>query len=142
MFNVLYPFLIVFLAHGCRESEISGCPAYGYDKRLKIWNMSMDTLTMHVNFQDSTLSIYNGRPYFELPDFFIEPSANKPLLQKNCWEYGFRRGDGILYIYLFDVTMLRSKDWEQIVADQNYLKRYKFTLQELKGMNWQIVYQP
>jgi hypothetical protein len=45
-----------------------------------------------------------------------------------------------LYVFVFDNQVLEANSWDDVKANNLYLKRYDLTLQDLKNSNWTITY--
>jgi len=150
MIRPLLLIIIVFsIVTSCNREKLPGCSLKGIvngsDPRLHITNLSADTLTLiwELNTSDTTLYAYMSPPYFGVESYVIDPGERQKWPHRDCWDYAFERSPvGKLNFYLFDLPTLRSTSWEEIVSEKKYLKLYTFTLQEIKDINWQIVYEP
>ena len=141
-------FLLVYSLVSCFRKEYPECPIStrgGYDDRLHIVNKSTDTVTIacQLEYPDTTLDSFMGPPYSGIPSSVIEPGENQAWNAGQCWESILSQAtSGIAQVFLFDVHILRTKDWRKIKEEKKYLKRYQFSLEEIKAQNWQIVYEP
>lgn len=48
--------------------------------------------------------------------------------------------EGIMTVFIFDVSTLETKGWDYIKANDLFIKRYDLTLKDLNNMNWTITY--
>ncbi len=55
------------------------------------------------------------------------------------YEYYFENNKK-LYVFIYKQSTLDNYTWEEIQEQNLYDKRYSFTLDELKAMNWELVY--
>lgn len=138
-------YLCLFIS--CYKPPYPDCPIKtrsGYDNRLRIINNSTDSvvLTYQFSYPDTTLYEINEPRYFD-PNYLIAGNEDKTLRRSGCWEDVFLRNEaGVVQIFLFDMRVLRSVDWSVIQSEKRYLKRFLFTLEEIKAQNWQLVYTP
>ena len=44
--------------------------------------------------------------------------------------------------FFFDYEIFSSLDWEEIRDNRRFLKRYDFSLEDLKRLNWTVTYPP
>ena len=57
----------------------------------------------------------------------------------NIYQYHIEKNQK-LYLFIFKKSTFDSHSWEEIQEQNLYDKRYSFTLDELKAMNWELVY--
>ncbi|MGG7035115.1 MAG: hypothetical protein ACI7YS_07975 [Flavobacterium sp.] len=58
-----------------------------------------------------------------------------------CFEYTFPRLEsGLMMVFVFDGPTLEEKGWDYIKVNNLVLKRYDLTLEDLRNMNWTIIY--
>ena len=65
--------------------------------------------------------------------------SNTELMQPEEYR-GAIYDDRVLYIWLFDEDVINNNSCCDIVANNMYLIRYDFTLQDLEDLNWAIEY--
>ena len=46
----------------------------------------------------------------------------------------------VIMVYVFDGTTLETSTWQAVKDNNLVLKRYDLTLEDLEGMNWEIIY--
>ena len=64
------------------------------------------------------------------------------IFSRNCLEYSFRSAIEILYIYIFDASVVENTPWEVVARDYLVLKRYDLTLEDLQLLDWKVTYPP
>lgn len=52
----------------------------------------------------------------------------------------FKKGDGKIWILIYKKSTNENHSWEEIQKQNLYDKRYSFTLDESKAINWKLVY--
>ncbi len=75
--------------------------------------------------------------------FKISPGASKQDIfgrDRGCYEDLFKENNNKLYYLIYDEQVLLNNSWEDVVVNDMVLKRYSFTLEEMKAANWIIVY--
>jgi hypothetical protein len=126
-----------------------GCKDFfnGNDMRLKLANNSNMNIYYSFSFvyPDTTLKMVYP-PFNPL----LSSQANKILPKRQSdltinarrWEYVFENElkDGILIIFIFEGDLIEKMPWEQVVKEYKILKRYEFTLEDIKKQNWVINY--
>lgn len=149
MYRYIFLWIVLSVAViSCYKPPYADCSVRvrnGYDKRLHIINRSSDSLTLKFEdtYPDTILNSVAGEPYFGIPEYIVFPGEDKVWLHRGCWEEYFERNQyGIIQMFVFDIRVLRSSDWSTVQAEKRYLKRYQFSLDEIKVMNWEIVYDP
>ena len=118
------------------------------DDRLFVINKSNDTIFYSLSTNDSVTinpirileskdTIYN-ESCIVLPDSF----SKHGLIGTNEWEYFINQDckDSNLRVFIFEKKMLVGIPWDTIVEKQEYSKKYKFNVEELKKLNWRIEY--
>jgi hypothetical protein len=69
---------------------------------------------------------------------FLIPSQSTYILKGN---YLGAHSDGSkFYIWLFDREVINNTPWEEVVENERYLIRYELTLQKIKALNWEVIY--
>lgn len=120
------------------------------DDRLTIINETNRPLFISISRFDS---IESGNPledYMKIcgqdtlwidSDDFIKPHGKKNLSVISSWEdliYD-NYDDRSLKLFVFDADTLKNNDWYTTASNDNYLKKFKLTIDELKRLNWKIV---
>lgn len=69
-----------------------------------------------------------------------KPNENFLIEKDSSTKLGYINNGSKLYIWLFDREVIDNTPWEEVVENEMYLIRYELTLDELKAMNWELVY--
>ena len=70
-----------------------------------------------------------------------EKSSSALFYRNGCYEAHFKTlKSDTLMIYVFDAQILETTPWDTITAKYLVLKRYNLSLEDLKQMNWTIIY--
>jgi hypothetical protein len=148
---ILITISITLLA--CRTRKDGECPATFLNKsddRLIFVNNSKETLFPAFSYdypKDSNfldLSVPSYSVIDANPAEFIHPNTFIRYTSRSCWEGKF--GNSIfpsdtLRIMLFNIDSLKSYNYnrKEIIKNKRY-KNYLYTLQNLKDINWRVVY--
>jgi hypothetical protein len=74
-------------------------------------------------------------------DFKVKPDgviSVKIGIKLSCWEQTLEQTGGYVYIYIYDAEVLENPDnrWED--QKNQYIKKYKLSAKDLKGMGWKV----
>lgn len=135
---------------------------------LDLENKSKDVIFYTWDFEDS-LSKYTPYPltptYWKIEDYmgtgkttvikgiegpYIYPDSSARIIGGGLIEYGFRgssaeveleKDGGYITIFIFDKAFLKKHPWDRVIEKQIYTRKYRFSVAELKRMNWKITYR-
>jgi len=114
----------------------------GWDGRLKVINNSTKPIYAGYSesFPDTSIILFNDSNL--LPDKQGSGSNIVYIHKLGSWDVYFKKKDAEfkLFVFIFDANVIEAKKWEEIVGSNLYLKRYEFSYEELKKINWQINY--
>ncbi|HZH74315.1 MAG TPA: hypothetical protein VFD91_17620 [Mariniphaga sp.] len=137
--------IIVISFFACCESKNANC-----DYLLTFTNNTNKTLKVYRSHHyPDTTAIFSGwsTVYLAKPNSTVEISAGKiSCKQLDCWEPLFGSSkyggipSGVLMIGVVDQNDIDTYGIEEVKSNYMLLKRYDLTLQDLKDMNWQIVF--
>lgn len=147
-FIVIKIFFIVALANlffGCCKLKNSDC-IY----QLTVTNNTSKNLRiLRSHYFPDTLQIFSGTGV----SYFLEPNSSMIInagavrcKELDCWEPLFGSNSyggiasGVLMIGVVDEDTINTIGWETVKENYQILKRYDLTLQDLKDLNWEIIY--
>lgn len=94
-----------------------------------------------------TLSFKNEFPNPALnPDLFrIDPNSenDRGLWRRDCYELAFNSviiPSDTLMVFVFDGQILETTPWDSVKANYLVLRRYDLSLEDLRRLNWTIIY--
>jgi hypothetical protein len=139
----------ILQASSCRR-EHGECPANFLNKnddRLTIVNNSSAPLTYNLGFDypDDSLRLTSYVPSETSinvnPAYNVGPNSSKRFSAGSCWESRFRAliPSGKLRIMIFNIDSVKAYPAAEIISRGLY-KSYLYTLEELKALDWQVVY--
>lgn len=126
--------MFVSLCAACKDVS-------GYDTRLIIINNSDVNIffSLGYTYPDTTIRDYN--PTASTATFEVKAKSSKHYSVICCWESLIEDLPAdILMIFVFDADTLEQVPWEEIRSEYKILKRYDLSLQDLKNMDWMILY--
>jgi hypothetical protein len=146
--------IVIFLgsilqASSCRR-EHGECPATFLNKnddRLTIVNRSAEKLTfvLSYDYPGDSLRLASYVPG-ELvvntnPEINVGPNSSRKVSVNSCWESRFPDfiPSGKLRIMIFNIDSVKAYPPAEIISRGLY-KSYLYTLDELKALDWQVVY--
>jgi S-adenosylmethionine/arginine decarboxylase-like enzyme len=89
-------------------------------------------------YEVSSKEINSSNLYY---DQLIKLDNNNSLQQCKYYAQQFEGNyNKKIWILIYKQSTLDTHSWEEIQTENLYDKRYSFTLEELKAMNWTIVY--
>lgn len=103
---------------------------------IVIENQLNESIYYCMNSSQSELTVREACYQSVLESSYILLKDNKKL---KIFE-GMFQNNQKLYIFIYKQSTLDTHSWEEIQLENLYDKRYSFTLEELKAMNWTIVY--
>lgn len=138
--KILIYVVLIFILISCNATNTDNC-----HKIITIINNSDKTIYVSNTgrYPETDFTKIIGNP---LLSGAPKTDANKSNLYGivnggECFENTFPRFEsGIMQVFLFEATILESKGWDYMKTNNLVLKRYQFTLQELKNNNWTITY--
>jgi hypothetical protein len=149
--RILFIFSIACLlqASSCRRSK-DECPATFLNKsddRLTIVNNSVENINFIFSYEypdDSTylhVFVPTEQSMNANPAFNVGPNSSKKFTAGSCWESRFRQliPSGKLRILIFNIDSVKVYPAAEIISRGLY-KSYLYTLDELKAVDWQVVY--
>lgn len=128
-------------------SSNSGCKKLtAYNSDIQVHNNSSKSIyfSWGYSFPDTTLlgSTYLYNPAYDPVKYKIEPNSSAPDSRyespESFFEHNYPSGKACFFI--FDATVLETINWDTVRAKYLILKRYDFTLDSLKKLNWIITY--
>lgn len=125
--KILLLSIICFFLQGCPEPE----PAIV--NRFDLTNSSTEDIYVYSRNSSNIV----GLDYFPDPPSTITQKGEKwsfPLTERPFQ-------DGVkLWILVFKKSTLENNTWQQIRDNNLYDKRYSFNLEEMKAVNYQVIY--
>ncbi len=123
--------LIIGVASSCSE----------YDNRLVLTNdteeriMYYDEFMNKNNFIPNLIDCDNGSLYY------VDSKLDERITSPVVWEDFFKENpNNLLRIYLFNKDTVAKYGKCNVLKNQMITKRYDLTLDDMKKMNWKIVY--
>jgi len=108
-----------------------------------------NTTNKHI-YVSSSFKYPNTEAFKYHPDPLLSPVDSKiEALEENthilsgrtCYEVSLENAESsIIMVYVFDGTTLETSTWQTVKDNNLVLKRYDLTLEDLEGMNWEIIY--
>lgn len=119
--------LLAIILNGCQEND-----DYFKEDILKIYNNSDKDVyfrgkgdTIQYNYPPNESFLITAHNYFEETSTYNEALANGKKI----------------YFWIYDREIVDQVPWEEVKKNNMYLVRCEFTLQDLKNMNWEVVYE-
>jgi hypothetical protein len=132
----------------CR-SEYPECPAKFLNKtddRLTIVNNSSErvTYTYSTNYPEDSVNLDRLIPNEQVvnanPGRNIGPHSSYRIINRSCWESRFLSiNSGILRVMVINMDSIKAYSATEIVQRKLY-KNYLYTLDELRAIDWKVVY--
>lgn len=126
-------FLVLFLTMGI----LQGCPSEDDGvviSKLRLINKVDEPIFIYEFIAKHEMAV-NEVNYNTLKDIKLDPDQKK--------EFSLFQGqldnNEKFYFFIFKESIVNDYSWEQI-QEQHLYKKYAFTLEDLKNMNWEIVY--
>ena len=80
-------------------------------------------------------------PYKKPGNEIISPNNRNNLISSHKWEDVISSlPSDTLSIYILDADTVNICGWEEVAKDYKVLKRYDFSVDDLKNMNWTVTY--
>ena len=128
---------LLFLGGAC-ERDRKGDPIW-----LEVRNNSKDTICFGLQFNYPDTNIINQKEYPHLAEGTVAyPYSESGFYEFTGWERTLRKEyktDGVV-CFVYSLDTIRKYPFEQIQEDYNILKRYILSIDDLKAINWTIVY--
>lgn len=117
--------------------SLQGCPGEGDedipDNFFNIKNNFSEDI--YVNYEILNIELLPNR-YPEAPTLkIIQSSSYREAYKNNFFDVGKK-----LWILIFKKSTLETHSWQEIKDQGLYDKRYDLTLEQLRAMNYEIVY--
>ncbi len=72
-------------------------------------------------------------------DYFVKPHGEKKKMVMSNWEDIVRNNfGGHIRVFIFDADTLKKYNWNDVKVSNRYFKKYEYTVDKLKGINWKI----
>jgi len=116
---------------------LQGCPerySEEPDMAFTIKNMSSEDIFFYANCEDSIVNIK------DLPKGYLIYLEKNKDYKIDFWTELFKN-DRKLNIIIFRKSILDAHNWQEIQEKDLFEERYVLTLEELKAMNYTIVYE-
>ncbi len=128
---------LLFLGGAC-ERDRKGDPIW-----LEVRNNSKDTIIFSLQFNYPDTVLLNYSTELSMTDVnSADPYSESGFYEFSGWEWTLRnerKVDGLVCI-TYSLDTIRKYPFEQIQEDYNILKRYILSIDDLKAINWTIVY--
>ena len=119
---------------------LTGCDYY--DDRLVINNKS--TFNIYIAFSKDTILGINENNNFMMPDYFIKRNSKINIIEpgsKKAWEFlADKCQNKQLHIFILSEDTLKKYEATEIIKLKKYEKRIDIGVEELKGKNWEVIY--
>lgn len=125
--NILIIMSIIFCNASCEKIV-----DHGY--YLKVQNNTNDTIWCYASYSYPDTSLTEDKPLLQM----MEPMSYTKLESKEEWEDVLSKDTICIFILSNDTVDKYS--WEEIRSHYNILKRYDLSLDDLKQMNYTIIY--
>lgn len=93
----------------------------------------------------NSFKIVKGDTVWDETSNLVFPSSSKTpvIIGRNGWEDFITEecADNKLKIYVFEKDLISKIPWHEIIAGQQFSKKYQLTLKDLERLNWQIKYE-
>ena len=112
----------------------------GDDDRLKIVNNSNKRIYMseQLNYPDTAIDSYN--PSGDRENNEVLPMNSKRFHSRSWEQLVVRAESDTMMIFIYDADLVDKTPWDSIRKDYNVLRRYHFSLNDLKNIDWTITY--
>jgi hypothetical protein len=120
---------------GC-ERDRNGDPII-----LILKNNSNDTLDFVTQFNYPDTSLMNSQTS-SARACIVYPNSENKLSEFKGWENTIKKENPneTLIIVVYSLDTLQKYSFSQIQMDYNILKRYDLSIEQLKAMNWTVIY--
>jgi len=138
LLNILIAVISIFFISGACERDRKGDPIW-----LEVRNNSKDTIIFSLQFNYPDTVLLNYSTELSMTDVnSADPYSESGFYEFSGWEWtlrNVRKVDGLVCI-TYSLDTIRKYSFEQIQEDYNILKRYILSIDDLKAINWTIVY--
>jgi hypothetical protein len=91
---------------------------------------------------DSIKIINTDTQYFGDQHDFLSPNSRRKISLNYKWETYFDKAlEKKIRLFIYDRDTISKYAWKKICQQKKYLKKYELTLDDVKKMNWTIVYE-
>ena len=137
MKTIIYLFAVsisVLIIYSCER--IFG----GEDDRLVIINNSNVRLYVYaqINHPDTSIGSYN--PAYSKINYEVLPNSQKHIISRSWEQTIVSSVSDTLMLFIFDADLIDNTSWNTVVTNYMILKRYDFSLVDLKTLNWKVSY--
>jgi hypothetical protein len=123
---------------------LTGCELF-MEKWYYIYIKNNSNITLFVT---AGQELYKMKPYpdtllpYKKPgNEIISPNNRNNLISSHKWEDVISSlPSDTLSIYFLDADTVNICGWEEVAKDYKVLKRYDFSVDDLKNMNWTVTY--
>ena len=116
---------------------LQGCPGESFDEKpdgfIKLKNVSSGDIFIQQDTSEKNLSNFI---FEEVPTIIVNINSESIYDFKNINFNSNRK----YRLFVFKKSTLETHTWQEIKDQGLYDKRYSFTLDELKAINYQIIY--
>ena len=127
--NILFLLLVVLCSVRCEK-------LVDHVYSVKIQNNTNDTLLFFESYNYPDTSIVQNKPIL----IRVYPKDYNFLDSMDAWDVVLVPPKDTLSIFILSKDTVDKYNWELIRSDNNILKRYDLSLNDLKRMNWTITY--
>lgn len=123
---------------------IVGCDYY--DDRLVIRNDSAYNIYVRVE-NDTLLTVPEGNEEigYLMPENFVKSNEELTMVlpgSKIAWEFqALKSTDSLLHLFVFSEDVLQKYNWREVKEYRLYEKRYDYSINQLKKMEWKIIHK-
>lgn len=144
-------FILYILPASSCVRDAGECPATWFrkvDDRLTIINETSENITVMCSgdYPDDTLALDRYMPDEQRVNANdadnVGPNSREKIQIRSCWESRFENfiPSGKLHILIFNIDTIKAVPASEIISRKLYTS-YLFTLEDLRAMNWHVVYQ-
>ena len=137
LLNLIFIALGILLsANTCKNENTDNCHTF-----IRFENQTDKTLYVLTTSEKN----YAGSPNYlhDLGFGKIMPKSSFNLRpSRDCLEYRFTGPLAVneLWIFPADLETLKNHDWKEVLEKRLFLKEYKLTLEDLRRMDWHIIF--
>lgn len=110
---------------------------------IKVLNNSTTSIYIKEQLNYPDTSINNPNPALQGEYFRVFPGRNDfSIFHKDCLElvYQYYAPSDTIMFFVFDANVIENTNWEVVKNNYMILKRYDFSLNDLKNRNFVITY--
>ena len=116
------------------------CDIYSPDAYYSVTNLSEDSVYFFATYEDSTKCGPIGEmiPAYSHPDALLAPNETCDGLE--VWDFNYYKARR-LYVFFFRKSTVDNAGWDYLREKDSCDARYDFTLDDLKSINYRIIYR-